>query len=376
MSRPYYQSLDGLRAFAILYVFGFHYIAPTYAGRGFWGFGWVGVDVFFVLSGFLITGILLDSRDKSKRLKDFYARRVLRIFPLFYAVLLVVILYGLVVHAHFHLLQGLWVVDLGNYAAYLCRSHVNPVMMTDILMPRDASLPAIATGHLWSLCIEEQFYLLWPFVVYRVRNRTTLLRICVAILLGVPLLRLAVYWLAPKWMLVNSLIYRSLPTRMDALIMGAALSLLMGGKQKEWLVRHRGRLLVGGAAPALAFLAWSLLRGRDTGFNRSNAWSASLLYTMVDLAAAVLILTLLDDTSMLSRIFRCRVLLWLGGISYGFYIFHELPRLALEWTVHRFHIPHGMTFVWITGFTMTLAFAALSFRFFETPFLRLKRFFP
>lgn len=376
MSRRYYQSLDGLRAFAILYVFGFHYIAPAYAGHGFWGFGWVGVDVFFVLSGFLITGILLDSRDSSKRLKDFYARRVLRIFPLFYAVLLLVFVYGLVFHTQFHLLQGLWVLDLGNYAAYLCRSHANPTMMTDIVLPRNLSIPPISTGHLWSLCIEEQFYLIWPFVVYRVRSHATLLRICVAVLVVTPLIRLAVFWLAPGWMLANSLIYRSLPTRMDALVMGAALALLMRGAQKEWLLRHRRALLALGVAPALAVLACALLRGQGTGFNCDNAWSAALLYTVVDVAAAALVLTLVDDASALARVFRLRVLLWLGGISYGFYIFHELPRIFLVWSVDKFHIPYAEAFIWGTGFVLTLGFATLSFRFFETPFLRLKRFFP
>ncbi len=376
VSRAYYPSLDGLRAFAILYVFGFHYLSPALAGHGFWGCGWVGVDFFFVLSGFLITGILIDGRDCAKQLKDFYARRVLRIFPLYYAVLLLALLYGLAVHTQFHLLQGLWLVDLGNYAAYLSRSHANPTMMTDIVLPRNLSIPPISTGHLWSLCIEEQFYLVWPFAVYRVRNNALLLKICGVVLVVAPLVRLALFWSAPAWMLRNSLIYRSLPTRMDALIMGAALCLLLRGAHRPWLLRYRTALLVAGFTPALVFFGYAMLRGRDTGFTRSNPWSAALLYTMVDLAAATLVLTLVDETSLLARLFRWRLLLWLGGISYGFYVFHELPRILLVWTAGRYRIAHPEMFVAGTGFAVTLGLAYGSFRFFESRFLRLKRFFP
>ncbi len=354
-------------------VFLYHYTLVDLGGHGVLGCGWIGVDVFFVLSGFLITGILADYRDRSKSLRDFYARRVLRIFPLYYLVLGFAAAYGLLVHAYFHWLQALWLVDLGNYADYLKPFAPDFQFSLNTLVPRTSTV-VVSTGHLWSLCIEEQFYLLWPFVVYRVRSNKVLLWLAVSVIVAAPLLRLTLYLTAPANMLRDGLLYRILPTRMDALMIGAVLRLLLAGPHRDWIIARRRMLLLLGTAPVALFFARAIHRYEDTGFNRLGTFSSSLLFTLVDVAAAVVILNLLDDGAM-ARALRWAPLLWLGEISYGFYLFHELLRDWLQHLAVELHFSTVSAFTVPIGFALTAALAALSFRFVESPFLRLKRYF-
>ena len=112
----YYPALDGLRAVAVLMVFCQHYGA---AKAWIFGWGWTGVDVFFVLSGFLITGILYDTRQKTYRYRDFYVRRTLRIFPLYYVVWLAIVLLAPVAHWQWNWRWSLWPAYVGNDARFL-----------------------------------------------------------------------------------------------------------------------------------------------------------------------------------------------------------------------------------------------------------------
>ncbi len=176
--RPeYYPALDGLRAVAVAMVFFQHYGA----GRAWvFGWGWTGVDVFFVLSGFLITGILYDSQDRPHRFRDFYARRTLRIFPLYYFVWIVVVLLAPWAEWQWSWRWALWPAYLGNYARFLFlhgagdpyrfdRLTFGPLVRGWFGYPMHLYI-----GHFWSLCVEEQFYLVWPWVVYAVRRRERL----------------------------------------------------------------------------------------------------------------------------------------------------------------------------------------------------------
>src|ERR1035441_8464452 len=165
----HYPALDGLRGVAILAVFFYHFAGGQSSRNIFvqiWsgvaGIGWMGVDLFFVLSGFLITGILFDTAHKQAKVRNFYARRSLRIFPLYYGVLLVFLLLTPVLPLHWrpgHLL----------YFFYL--SNVMPILTPGLSSPG----PKMVVGHLWSLAVEEQFYLIWPFIVWYVKDRRKLL---------------------------------------------------------------------------------------------------------------------------------------------------------------------------------------------------------
>ena len=188
----YYFALDGLRAIAVLMVFCQHYGAVK---AWVFGWGWTGVDVFFVLSGFLITGILYDSRDKPRRYRDFYIRRTLRIFPLYYAVWLAILLLAPVAQWQWNWRWTLWPAYVGNYARFLFLHVPGDPYQFDRLtfgaaVQRYFGGPMhLWIGHFWSLCVEEQFYLVWPCVVYTVRKRETLIRICMGVIVCMPLLR-------------------------------------------------------------------------------------------------------------------------------------------------------------------------------------------
>lgn len=154
--------------------------------------GWTGVDIFFVLSGFLITGILYDTRNTRHRFRNFYVRRTLRIFPLYYGILLAAVLLMPVFHWVFHPIWYLWPLYLENYGRFVWVHdlHTTPYALDHLLSARRhfANPPLVFyLGHFWSLCVEEQFYLAWPLVVFLVKDRVRLRNVCAAALLvGLP----------------------------------------------------------------------------------------------------------------------------------------------------------------------------------------------
>lgn len=327
----YYPALDGFRAIAVLMVFFHHYVGIFLGQPHRLAFcGWIGVDFFFVLSGFLITGILYDS-------------------------------------------QRLWPLHLGNYARFI-GGHASTNGYIDVLIPAN-NLPWITYGHFWSLCIEEQFYLFWPFVVYRLRDRVRLIYVCVAVIIVSPILRMLTQMYAPAWILSKEVIYRALPLRMDALLFGALLALLIRGPERIWLQRWRTVLLLAGIGSMVAYFAFLIYQHRmphpaegllDEGFS----------FTVIDFAAAAIILTLIHESSLLARLLRFSLLRKLGMISYGFYVFHDLFRnFYIAFAVKHFP-SHAMLISVVIGLLATLTMSVLSYHFYETPFLRLKRKFP
>ena len=238
-SSPHYPALDGLRGVAILAVF-FSHFGGGHKSTNFvirtWSHiadaGWMGVDLFFVLSGFLITGILLDTANREDKVRNFYARRALRIFPLFYGVLFGFLLLTPVLHLQWRAGHLLYFFYLSN--------------MIPVLAP---GLPAPGTGvslvHFWSLAVEEQFYLLWPFVVWVAKDRTVLLRICLAIMVSALVLRIVLLSFGVDPLIVYALLF----TRADSLICGSALAILVrqpAGKSLpvRWILPLSGGLVL------------------------------------------------------------------------------------------------------------------------------------
>jgi peptidoglycan/LPS O-acetylase OafA/YrhL len=215
--RRHIPALDGVRGVAVLLVISNHLgsaLIPPYAnlidyGAGkLVGYTWVGVDLFFVLSGYLITGILSDTRHSEHYFRNFYARRALRIFPLYYAFLLAI----------FVLLPRVGLVlpepDVMHHQAWFW------TYVSNFYFARLGWLP-MSTGHLWSLSIEEQFYLLWPLVVLLI-PRQTLARTC-ATLIGVIVVGRAV--LIHLGLSVLQ-VYLLTPTHLDPLLAGAFVALV------------------------------------------------------------------------------------------------------------------------------------------------------
>lgn len=366
--RQYYPALDGFRALAILLVFFHHYITyfPGMDSR-LAASGWIGVDLFFVLSGFLITGILWDSKGKPHALHDFYIRRGLRIWPLYYGVLLVLFVLSLAAHWKLSWYYLLWVFHLGNYAHFLTDFPVD--FLTKAGNGYDTSL--VSFGHFWSLCVEEQFYLLWPLVVMSFRSKKRLLQLCVAVLLFCPVLRYVLSTHVNAALLSKELCYRILPTRMDALLYGGALAVLMRSRAQHWIAERKNLLSV---ACILPFVVLSLYRWHRH-FNYSSTGTAgwvTVAYSALDLAALGLILQLISNDSKMASLFSLSWLRRLGVISYGFYVFHDLPHGFYQRMAFAMAPSHPLVTLLLLAFTCTLAISVLSYRFYETPFLRLK----
>jgi peptidoglycan/LPS O-acetylase OafA/YrhL len=375
-ARNRYPGLDGLRAIAVFMVFLQHY-ASEYAT--IFGWGWTGVDIFFVLSGFLITGILYDSQDQPFRYRDFYLRRTLRIFPLYYAVWLAVLLVTPLTQWQWNWRWLLWPAYLGNYSRFLFLHWAgNPFRFDQLicgpLVQHWINGPMhLNIGHFWSLCVEEQFYLIWPLVVYQVRKRETLMKICIGVIIATPLLRWWLTTVSSPQMLGLDLLYRITPTRIDALLIGGLAALCLRGPQREWLHRWKHALL--GASAALFVIAYLLAdyvekipyQGSPT------TWISIYGFTLIDLFAAALILETIHPDGWWSRLLSRKGLRNFGVISYGFYVFHEFPHDVYSYLTHRFFsgsFANIMTFM--LAFFASWLVAWLSYRVLEYPMLKLK----
>jgi len=207
-AHPYFPALDGLR-FWLSHSSSFITMRTC---------AWAGaaVDIFFVLSGFLITGILWDMRHANHRWRNFYVRRALRIFPLYYGLFLCFLFTTPLFHWQWHWTHLSYVFYLQNFVRFLPHLKYEP----ENLLPT-------TLGHLWSLAIEEQFYLLWPLLVFRVSSLESLIRIAWCIVAGCLLLRITLLLSLPHSILDNYFIYRCTFTRIDALAVGGLGALYM-----------------------------------------------------------------------------------------------------------------------------------------------------
>jgi peptidoglycan/LPS O-acetylase OafA/YrhL len=367
-SGVWYQGLDGVRAIAVLLVFSVHYIGyPTLY------VGWTGVPIFFVLSGFLITGILYDNRDEPQRFRNFYLRRTLRIFPLFYFAWLLVLIAGLVQHAQWHPIQILWPLYLGNYVRFICGT----AALDHIFTLRPPAL-TLEIGHLWSLAVEEQFYLLWPLIVFYVRERRRLIKICIAAVALVPLLRILLWAVASKNLLSLQLLYRITPTQCDAFLLGGLIALLIRGSEKAAVLLHAGKIFyLSFALLVIAYFANNSLHFRE--LRGDSGWMSTYGFSLVNLTAAGLILCSLRSNSLVYRLTTAWPLRMIGRYSYGIYVYHVLVAPSLKYYVWpishsepaRAYFIHG-ALVTMVYFLIVLALSICSYHLLEAPFLALK----
>lgn len=355
------ESLDGIRAIAIAMVMCFHfsYFAP----------GWIGVQLFFTLSGYLITGILLRSRHKPFRIYigTFFWHRALRILPL--------VVFFVLVSAVIYLATGVpksfrsdWPWLLG-FLANIAR-----------LRPTDVG-PAYV--HLWSLAIEQQFYLFWPLLIYFMPP-TIFRRFLVCLLLFTPLLRLAVfYWtirLGYDAEMAGKVVYVLPFTQLDAFAAGATIPVFALEQLRNPGRRLIGALIATGALGA-AVLAAAYYDGQDA-FVQSLGYAMFLLqsheyvwgYSMLNLLAMLALIGALRRLAWL-RFLENAFLTWVGRISFGMYVYHIPLLLLAEAGLAKF-IPHPSPVVRAAFFLswagVVLLVSNLSFRFIEAPFLVMK----
>ncbi|MDQ1402909.1 MAG: hypothetical protein QOG03_1225 [Actinomycetota bacterium] len=342
----YRPALDGVRALAIVAVMAFHTSLRGTSG------GFLGVVVFFVLSGFLITSLLLEELDRTQRvrLRAFYRRRALRLYPALVVMLIVTTSVALVAspdHARHTALNGFialtyvanWVIALTHWKL-------------DFL------------GHTWSLAIEEQFYLLWPIALIGLTRAGK--RWAIGTTAGVIVVSAA-------W---RTLLYRpdgagvrrvnfGFDTRLDSLMIGCLVALLLGyGYLAPHASKRRGAQIVNWLA--VVALAVTIL-----------GWTARLVpalltvgYTVFGVLCAIVILALVRSPgTTLERGLSHPVLVWIGKRSYGLYLWH-LPIFTVfdRWS-HRPPLPARLA----VELVVTFAVAEASYRWVETPFLRRKR---
>lgn len=336
--------LDAIRGIAILIVMlhnATHKDPELYLQRIF-SSGWMGVDLFFVLSGFLITGILLDTRASADYFKNFYARRILRIWPLYYFVLL--LMFAVIPLA----------VPAAADAVFSTRSSpwwAFPLFLQNFLLPHSAGAVA-SLGVAWSLGVEEQFYLVWPWLV-RSCSPNRLRQFAVGVVCASPLFRLYLQQHHVD-------IYANLFCRLDGLMAGALLACVLHSRKELPSRFNRLAWLALGLAAPLAVAT-------DTA---RNEWFVHSLAVIA--AASLLYLALASSNRGLQALLTNRFLIYTGTISYGLYLLHKIPLDALQMIWPHTHLILVLTL----GIGGSYAMAALSWRFLERPFLHLKHFFP
>jgi peptidoglycan/LPS O-acetylase OafA/YrhL len=376
-NRAFYPALDGLRAIAFLLVFSQHYLTFRW--------GWSGVNIFFVLSGFLITGILFDSRDDKHRVRNFYVRRALRIFPLYYGVIVVVVLFEPLCRWQWSHYWFAWPLYLANYLPFVSPTFSidgSPLQLAAFAWLKPANAPQLTLffGHFWSLCVEEQFYFLWPWIVFITRSRRALIWICAVVVVADPLLRVFAHYYAPAWGLRADMLNWATPFQLDSLLLGAMIALLLRGPHRD-LAFYFGRLI--GICIAIAVAVF--LVARIVHFYPDwqsalalSSWGPTWGVTIINLFAASVILCVLRPAGLLYRTLCLNPLRWIGRISYGAYVFFDIFHSFYWWMAIAvgsswgFAARHIIPFQAFFGLVGTLLIAWLSFEYFESKFINLK----
>jgi len=387
-SRRRLAVVDGLRGLAILMVIFYHCwgLLPKVNGdrstglidaplAHLFGFGWSGVDLFFVISGFLITGNLYDAQGSPTYFRSFYARRFLRVFPLYYVFLIVVLF---LVPLSTTLAQNLQVDALRNVQWFYWTYTMN---VAASLRATADKIP-IVYSHIWSLCVEEQFYLLWPAILLCTKDRRRLMRL----LLGAVGLALVARWLftleVASRVFRENAAYSLLPCRMDTFAFGGWLALAVRGDAAEVArLRRLGPALV---AVALAGLA-AIYVARH-GIRPFDVPQQTIGFSLLTLGFGGLLVMILDAAphAALRWIFESAPLLAAGKFSYGLYVVHlavaavVIPRVVHAWwtrPVAGSVILANLGFLALAG-AGSLAIAWASWHLLEKPALALKRYVP
>lgn len=329
------DSIRGLAAIAVL---------VTHLPRGFW-FGETGVDLFFVLSGYLITSIILRYREQPGFLRAFYYRRALRIFPIYYLAILAVLAVNALRHAPGST-EG-----IGYFFFY--------AQNIQYYWGGDPPSPVLPLGHTWTLAIEEQFYLLWPAIVVFLRPRLAFW-VCATLVVLPVVLR------------AQGLDRISLLGHTDGLALGACLAFLGVRTRRAFTPAVAPAYLLAAVAAFVGYAwYWDGLSAR--GATGKQMVQDTYAISLVSLGyAAVVAFTLSLSGSRWGRVFRLRPLVWVGTVSYGLYLYHWI---LYDWidTKVKFGLGYGDPW-WLDVIKVTVSFAAaaLSWYLIERPLLKLK----
>lgn len=343
----YFKSLDGIRAlaaFAVIFCHFFHegntfgniyFLEITKLGNS-------GVSLFFVLSGFVITRILLNSRESNSYFQTFYLRRLLRIAPLYYFGLVFYYLYPILLDEKYHIPKFSEQIYYWTYLQNFARTF---------------TWPSSGPGHFWSLAVEEHFYLIWPAIIYfaflfhgKFKN---LIYVCIFIIISSGILR---FLMSSKGYEINVFTF----TRLDQLAMGCILALLeLKGYLKKTYFKVYFSLFVFGlfAIFGVSLLNFVLL-------NTFKHYAFGICYFGLIGFSAIG-----SDQLIFNKIMNINFIQYLGKISYGIYIWHMLAiNLLIKFSTHFVLIDLALVII------ITIVIATLSYYFLEKPFLKLKKY--
>lgn len=360
----YYPSLDGLRFFAFLLVFLHHAFEGWQSSNPLANFflialeknGWAGVDLFFVLSGFLITTLLIKERQQygEFKLKDFWIRRALRIWPLYYLALIMGFFIVPFIHTHIfgftppaidinQILNSqlpLYLTFTGNWAVVA----FNYPPFTNI-------------SHLWTISLEEQFYVFWPAILFFCKDFKKSLTATIALIL----LAMAFRFFLATLGITHPGIYVDTFARLDTLSFGALLAIIFCYHPEK--IRHIKKffklpiqLII---LAALFFIFYKIFV-----FDPHLVRNVVFGYTLLAIFMVYFVLSALEVNTLFGKFLEQKPLVYLGKISYGLYVWHML---ALEIT--GMFLPQ---FKPLTGFALTVFFGIVSYKLYETRFLKLK----
>jgi peptidoglycan/LPS O-acetylase OafA/YrhL len=344
----YFPALDGLRGIAILIVVAFHARFPYLMG------GFIGVDIFFLLSGFLITLTLLKEHERQGRINftNFYMRRILRLFPAL--VLLLLVYTGYIIWGY----EG---DELSTHLAAIppvLFYYVNWTRAFDILRPT-------YLGHAWSLSIEEQFYIVWPLVFALLMARVVKLRLVILITIGLSLASLLLRVVLLNMGTNTYRLYNGSDTRADIILLGCALAIALANPTSLEVIRRSplfSRLLHLFTLPAVLILVFLGIYSEI-----DDPWMYRVGFMTVGVCSALVVLhTQVFEQSLLARLLILAPLVWIGKVSYGLYLWH--------YPIFQIMRSHGVSNLLIltVGTLISLVFTVISFYYVERTFLRLK----
>jgi len=363
------SELNGLRGFAILIVLVYHFVNISVQLNGpiinavnnFFLMGWVGVDIFFALSGFLITSILLKTKSSETYFKSFYIKRLLRIFPLYYLYLAFMFFFFLPHFApHLNPAEQLNIKTTENSQLYFW------LYLSNIKQFFQNIFFGSALGHLWSLSIEEQFYLIWPLIIYYC-DYNQLKRILLAVFVGSIILRAFFYYHNVPGLSIYSFTF----TRLDALGYGAYISVSL---QKPIRIKPESVKLI----LKVLLILTALLFIFFGPWPNSTPVMLIIGFSLIGLTNAFLILTLQShQPSKIKLFFNNNLLKFLGKYSYALYLFNPLVRqICFKFFLSPFMV-WGSYFVWYFLFIMlclliSIVVSIISWHAYEKWFMKIK----
>jgi peptidoglycan/LPS O-acetylase OafA/YrhL len=353
--KNYIPELDGVRGLAIILVVGFHYFFNIFP------FGWIGVDLFFVLSGYLITSRLISTEKREDRFSIFYKNRILRILPIYYA-------------AFFSFFVGYHLLVSSKNLPFF--SFYDKNWLSFVMFFQNWSF--IEYGqvkenhlqHFWSLAIEEQFYLIWPLLIFKFRRNIYFFKAILFVLLSIIALRTFLFIKYPDPIYSVHYYYNTF-CRMDSFLLGGVLFLYQQKNKAKQFVNYF-------FTATLILILGIIITGNA---KISNPFISTIGFTLIALMFTGLIHNVTThSTKIISHVFNYSWLKFVGKISYGLYIFHWIVLRVLEPKLSQqvseyIGLSHENSH-WFSLFgclAISFLLSVISFFYFESYFLKLKR---